>query len=196
MRIFILGVSAIFTVSVAACAQKAPPAVNTGVDISGILAWSHSCDSYGKECWLEKLVHFNNDSGAGNGGLVIDYIKSDRTLRFISVLVPRDAAKSAEVVIRFISSVKKNGRWKMVPDKSGFLGLPIMACDSRFCQARVHAQIIDGPNLLAEMENRGFVWVMFERKRSLVRFMVPLDGVHGDLRKLDLKLTSHRSGQR
>lgn len=192
MRILIVAVAAIFITPATAHTQKGPPAEG----VQKVLAWSHSCDPSGKGCWLEKLVHFNNDSGAGNGGLLIDYNKTDRTLVFISVLVPKDATQSAGVVIRFIRSVKENGEWKMVPDGSGFLQLPIMSCDARFCQARVHGQIVDGPNLLQKIKVRNFLWVMFKRQESLVRFMVPLDGVHDDLQKLDLKLTSHPSGRR
>lgn len=192
MRILILAVAAIFMAPAAAYAQKSPPADG----LEKILAWDHSCDPSGGDCWFEKLVHFDNDSGAGNGGLVIDYDKADGTLAFISVLIPKDAEKSAGVVIRFIDSVKKNGKWALVPDSNGFLQLPVMECDTRFCQARVHGQIVDGPNLLEEVEKRNLLWVMFKRKKALVRFMVPLDGVHEDLRKLDLKLAAHPSGSR
>jgi len=196
MRILALTAFAIFIISATGCAQEASPTAGTGARINEVSTWTHSCESSGKECWLEKLIHFDNDSGVGNGGLVIDYNKADSALVFISVLIPSDATKSGGVVIRFIRSVKRNGKWKMKPDGSGFLQLPVMECDSRFCQARVHGQIVDGPNLLQEIQKRNLLWVMFKRKKSLVSFIVPLDGVHEDLRKLRLKLTSHPSGRR
>lgn len=150
--------------------------------VKDTLAWSHDCEDSGKTCWLEKIVEFRSQSGMEHGGLAVFYDTVSKQPELIAVILPKDVPAESEVLIRFVDSVKKDGKWTLVPADKDFIALPLSGCDPESCQARVHARIPEGPNLFDEIQKRNHLWVVFKRNNALERFMVPLDAFGEELK--------------
>ncbi|WKE66668.1 hypothetical protein PVT67_05330 [Gallaecimonas kandeliae] len=178
MRNFILIALALFSAAVAA------EGIASEGKARATLAWSHDCD--GNSCWLEKIVDFQGKGGMSKGGVAVSYDRAKHQPEFIAVIVPTGVPQDSEVEIRFIDSVKRQGQWHLVPIGDDFLGLPISGCNKASCQARVHAQIPDGPDLFEELKKRSLLWIMFEREGEdePERIMVPLSGLDNELRAI------------
>ena len=179
-----LVIAMLLIVSSTALAQSAI----SGSDTKALLAWHHECDPSGTMCWLEKIVTFKSQVGMEQGGVAIAYDAKKEQPEFISVIVPNNV-RANSVQIRFLDSVKKGGKWAVVP-VGGFIDLAVSSCDKSSCQARIHPQIPSGPNLFEEIRQRRFMWVLFKRGGALERFIVPLSGVNQELKVCGNNLTT------
>ena len=150
-------------------------------DSGAALAWSHECNDAGSRCVFEKMVEFNSSDGAERGGIIVVYDKPSRQPEFIVVVVPSGLPSGSEVVIGFLDSLQKDGKWTLVPVKDSLVGLPLSDCDKSSCQARVHSRIPDGPDLFEEFQRHRFASVLYKRGGKSETFLVPLAGLITEL---------------
>ena len=172
-------IAMLLIVSSSAFAQSA----TSGSDTEALLAWHHDCDRSGQVCLLEKVVTFKSQAGMEHWGVMIGYNTKEKQPAFIAVVVPSNVPSTSELEIRFVDSVRKDGKWTLVPS-GDFISLPLSGCDKTSCQARIRPQIPGGPNFFKEIQQRSFMWVLFKRGGALERFMVPLSGVNKELQSM------------
>jgi hypothetical protein len=153
------------------------------------LTWNYRCTSDNSKCWLEKFVMFSGQYGEERGGVAVAYDNKAKAPMFITIFVPKGLPLKTELIVRFVDSVKKNGKWTLEPAADGFIALPLSECDKDYCMARVHAGIQDSGgtpiNLFDELKKRRFLWVMFKRGPESERFLVPVSGINDALASIN-----------
>jgi hypothetical protein len=158
------------------CAPK--PAIPVDTLTPALPDWDVECTSNGSKCAIELTVPLSRPHEAGRGGVQVLWDNDTHEAVFVAVLVPADVSRSGEVVVRFVGSEEDEVPWKGEGADTGFLSLPIMECDRQYCSARVHAMISsrsDRPvDLVAELQSRRFLWVLYEGGTKPESFLVPV----------------------
>jgi hypothetical protein len=179
----IVGVLTLVVSSATRADEPAPPAAVGR-------AWATRCDDV--NCSLSMSVPVREGRTDDAVVLEVSLKSGERAARFISVLLPTDVVRDADVVIRFVDTKPDGTTFKLVPGSETY-ALPIIECSASQCTVRVDPQLDNGDgtslDLFDALQKHDFLWVLFKstRRDEPYRALVPVnrfkDAVDGVMAK-------------